>query len=610
MTSSKKKLIKSQFPLFIRSIFVIWVLFSIFEKSNTNFTRTYSALTTKTVYNMKYNLSSKLLLVIFFVTAIFFSNQNLSSQTVVQWYTSMGEFRAQLREDLVPVTAQNFIDLTDDEFYDDFIFHRVISNFMNQDGCPNGDGTGGPGYTFDDEFHPDLRHDEPGILSMANSGPNTNGSQYFITVVPTAWLDDLHAVFGKVIDGLDVVYAISEVETDVNDKPLVDVVIDSIRVVTGNPDISLTAPLSGMKWNSHIANLLTWDSEFVADVKIEVSFDDGANWTDIVESTSANAREYLWPAQDTLSSGCLIKISDVANPDVYDITETPFTLCNLQLIHPDDFGFYKTGSAVDVEWESEDVGDLSISYKSSEDGDWVLIEENVDVESSPYVWYPEVAGIWCKIQIKETNSPEAVEESYSDFIVYQLDLTSPEGGEELVGQSEFDISWESELVPKIKIEYSIDNGQNWIVEEPDVDANEYVYTWTVPNVNSDSCFIKLSASGLPNSSSINTIPFSIQQAVSVDDQIISEEDIYIYPNPAVQKTFVSIKGEPGSESELQLEIFDLKGRRVDRKDQLLNARQKNIIEIDLSEFDDGIYVLKLKYSNKIYTKKLIKKGSK
>ncbi len=122
---------------------------------------------------------------------------NAYSQTVVQWYTSMGDFRAQLREDLVPVTAQNFIDLTNDEFYDGLIFHRVIIAFMIQDGCPNGNGTGGPGYTFDDEFHPDLRHDEPGILSMANAGPNTNGSQYFITVVPTAWLDDVHSNFWK-----------------------------------------------------------------------------------------------------------------------------------------------------------------------------------------------------------------------------------------------------------------------------------------------------------------------------------------------------------------------------------------------------------------------------
>ena len=142
----------------------------------------------------------------------------------------MGNFEVTLREDLVPMTVNNFIDLTHANFYDGLIFHRVIAGFMNQDGCPLGNGTGGPGYTFDDEFHPELRHDSAGILSMANSGPNTNGSQYFITAEATSWLDDVHSVFGKVSEGLDIVLAINQVETDANDKPLVDVVIDSIRI--------------------------------------------------------------------------------------------------------------------------------------------------------------------------------------------------------------------------------------------------------------------------------------------------------------------------------------------------------------------------------------------
>jgi len=237
-------------------------------------------------------INSVHILVMFIGLAI---GSSLNAQTVVQWYTSMGDFRAQLREDLVPVTAQNFIDLTNDNFYDDLIFHRVIIEFMIQDGCPIGNGTGGPGYSFDDEFHPDLRHDEPGILSMANSGPNTNGSQYFITVVPTDWLDDAHAVFGKIIDGMEVVYAISEVETYANDKPIIDVVIDSIRVVTGEPEVTVTSPLGGTKWNGSVDNIVTWDSEFVADVKIEFSADNGQTWFNIVESTSANTRSFAWP---------------------------------------------------------------------------------------------------------------------------------------------------------------------------------------------------------------------------------------------------------------------------------------------------------------------------
>lgn len=114
--------------------------------------------------------------------------------------TDKGTIRIELFEDKVPKTVGNFEKLTSDGFYDGLKFHRVIENFMIQGGCPQGTGTGGPGYKFEDEFHPELKHDGPGVLSMANSGPNTNGSQFFITHVKTDWLDGKHSVFGKVVD--------------------------------------------------------------------------------------------------------------------------------------------------------------------------------------------------------------------------------------------------------------------------------------------------------------------------------------------------------------------------------------------------------------------------
>ena len=556
---------------------------------------------------MKNILSSKLVLTLIVAFSAVLISQSLVSQTVVQWYTSMGDFRVELREDLVPITAQNFIDLTEDEFYDGLIFHRVISDFMIQDGCPIGNGTGGPGYTFDDEFHPDLRHDEPGILSMANAGPNTNGSQYFITVVPTDWLDDKHAIFGKVIDGMEVVYAISEVETNSQDKPLEDVVIDSIRVVTGSPVVNLTAPVGGTKWNNHIDNEITWDSEFIADVRIEMSSDNGVTWSDVVTSISASTRQYVLPAQDLLSDGCMIRISDVANPEVLDILETPFTMCNLQLTHPDGFDFFKTGNAVEVTWESEDVGDLSIFYRTSNDDEWVLIEENIDVNSSPYKWYPEEAGATSKLQLIETAYPDVVEWSANEFIVYQLDLLSPQGGEILEGYSAFDITWESALIPSVKIEYSIDNKQNWTVEKSSVSADDSVYTWTVPNVDAEFCYVRLSVPSLSNSVSRNSDPFSIQQAVSVDERIVLGKDIAIYPNPVLNNVVVSIPAETVNGYEVSIEVYDISGHKVMSGKQFIKATENNLIHLDLSEIVEGIYILKLNYSDRSYTKKLVKK---
>ena len=161
-------------------------------------------------------------------------------------HTNEGDIEVELYDERAPRTVDNFVGLatggktwTDPEtgeeiegepLYDDVAFHRVIEDFMIQGGDPTETGRGGPGYEFDDEFHDELRHDDEGILSMANSGPDTNGSQFFITLGPQPHLDDRHAVFGKVTDGMDVVHEIGSVDTDANDRPREDVVLESVSV--------------------------------------------------------------------------------------------------------------------------------------------------------------------------------------------------------------------------------------------------------------------------------------------------------------------------------------------------------------------------------------------
>ena len=159
--------------------------------------------------------------------------------------TSEGTFKARLYDDKAPKTVANFVDLaegtkewTDPKsrqqvkrpFYDGLIFHRVIDGFMLQGGCPMGNGMGGPGYKFADEFGPGLRHDRPGLLSMANSGPNTNGSQFFVTLVPTPWLDTKHAIFGEVVEGMDVVQRIGKTKSGAQYRPVKDIVINSLKI--------------------------------------------------------------------------------------------------------------------------------------------------------------------------------------------------------------------------------------------------------------------------------------------------------------------------------------------------------------------------------------------
>ena len=152
------------------------------------------------------------------------------SNPIVTIETNLGTIEAELFEDAAPKTVGNFVELARNGYYDGVIFHRVIDGFMIQGGDPDGTGMGGPGYNIPDEFGEGLAHSDPGVFSMANAGPNTGGSQFFITLVATPWLDGKHAIFGKVSKGMEVVEVIGQVQTGVADRPLEDVVMQKVTV--------------------------------------------------------------------------------------------------------------------------------------------------------------------------------------------------------------------------------------------------------------------------------------------------------------------------------------------------------------------------------------------
>jgi peptidyl-prolyl cis-trans isomerase A (cyclophilin A) len=187
---------------------------------------------------------------VFLVMAVFayisdVSGKELEKGLYAIMKTSKGDITCKLYKDEAPVLVDNLVGLatgTEEHldykekkwvkgnFYDGLTFHRVIPNFMIQGGCPFGSGTGDAGCKLKDEFHPSLKHDKPGILSMANSGPNTNGSQFFITVIPTPWLDNKHSIIGQVVDGMDVVNEIVNVPCDERNKPKEPVIIKTIEI--------------------------------------------------------------------------------------------------------------------------------------------------------------------------------------------------------------------------------------------------------------------------------------------------------------------------------------------------------------------------------------------
>jgi len=158
--------------------------------------------------------------------------------TTITIETNMGNMEFELNDDLTPITVENFKKLASEGFYDGVRFHRVIKDFMAQTGDPlskdvankNKWGTGGPGYTIKDEFSPQLKHDKKGLLSMANSGPNTGGSQFFITLIPTPWLDGKHTIFGKLTSGEEILDKIGNIQVNQQDQPLEDIIIKKINI--------------------------------------------------------------------------------------------------------------------------------------------------------------------------------------------------------------------------------------------------------------------------------------------------------------------------------------------------------------------------------------------
>lgn len=163
--------------------------------------------------------------------------KRMPQETYARFDTTEGSFKVKLFADKAPNTVANFVSLADGSktgkpFYNGLVFHRVIPNFMIQGGCPEGTGRGGPGYKFGDEFHSSLRHNKPGILSMANAGPNTNGSQFFITVAETSWLDNKHSVFGEVVEGYDVVEKIAKAPRNAQDRPNKPITLNSVTIET------------------------------------------------------------------------------------------------------------------------------------------------------------------------------------------------------------------------------------------------------------------------------------------------------------------------------------------------------------------------------------------
>ncbi len=267
----------------------------------------------------------------------------LSARHFARWHTSMGSFTAEIYDEIMPITGNNFIDLTNSGFYNNLIFHRVVAGFVIQDGCPYGTGYGGPGYTIPDETSPLLHHDQAGILAMAKtSAPNSAGSQYYFTLAPAPHLDGNYAIFGKVIDGLDRVLAIGQVPVDGSSHPLTPVHIWTLRMLDLNvasvfPDPAQTINIAsgeplmfmieaytqtaGLSFSWYIDDVLQSGAhDFIFEPAINTAGTHAVSCT--IASTDSISHNISWTVQ--------------VSSDIQDYTIPPARISKLR-VHPNPF---------------------------------------------------------------------------------------------------------------------------------------------------------------------------------------------------------------------------------------------------------------------------------
>ncbi|MGD9706748.1 MAG: peptidylprolyl isomerase [Candidatus Delongbacteria bacterium] len=486
-----------------------------------------------------------------------------SSQTVVQWYTSMGNFKGQIREDLVPITGNNFIDLTNAGFYDGLIFHRVIQGFVLQDGDPLGTGTGGPGYTIPDEFHPELNHNSAGVLSMANAGPDTGGSQYFITLDSFPHLNDSYSVFGHIVEGMDAVFNISYVPVDGSDKPLTAVRIDSIRVV-------YSPPAEGVYLSGYIEKkTLVYNEMTGIDVSDLFAARDSSNVVVTLESNSnpsAVVAELVGGEYLTLYSGSsgagistiTLKGTSGEYSETFDITVNVID----PVLRVDDF---ETGDTSRFPWQTAAYG-WSVTGTDPAEGVYCLQSDLIENSQSAEIFIDTVyenngeISFWYKVSSQEDY----------DYMEFWIDRIK-----KMVVSGE---------TPWREITFPVLAGNRTF---------KWKYKKNVSGIAGEDC------------ARLDRIVLGGGLPVSIESQITPAEiELYQnYPNPFNPDTEISFSLD--RPQEVRLTVFNTSGQLVA---ELMNGKVEkgfHRIKFNASDLNSGIYFYKLECEGFNGTKRML-----
>ena len=301
--------------------------------------------------------------------------------------------------------------------------------------------------------------------------------------------------------------------TSESNSNVYDISDDKFTIV---PRIVVTAPNGGESLPVASSYAVTWTSTNVTNMKIEYSTDNGSNWNEVVASTPAAAGTYNWTVPNTVSSQCLIKLSDASKPEVYDIGDNVFTISNkIKLLSPNGSESWQAGSSQTIQWQSSGVANVNIYYSSNNGLSWNAVASTIAASLGSYSWtVPSTAGNQFKIKVSETANVNVFDISDGSFTVTSLNLTAPNGSENFAIGSTQNITWTSSFISNVKLEFSTDNGLNWYIITGSTPSNG-VYYWQVPNAASTQCKVRISETGNPSTYDISSNTFSITESPTV-----------------------------------------------------------------------------------------------
>ncbi|MFC2084682.1 cellulase family glycosylhydrolase [Bacteroidota bacterium] len=396
----------------------------------------------------------------------------------------------------------------------------------------------------------------------------------------------------------------------------IQIYLDDIKILkVVNPTITLLIPNGGEEWLAGSQQTISWTSQDIENVKIEYSLNNGSAWNLITASIPAQDESFMWQVPSMSSENCLIKINNAADSNLYDVSDSKFSIKDpsLTLLTPNGGEEWLAGSQQTISWTSQDIENVKIEYSLNNGSDWNLIVESIPAQDKNYNWQvPNMSSENCLIKISNAADNNLYDVSDSKFSIRDPSLTllTPNGGEEWLAGSQQAITWTSRDVDKIKIDYSINNGSDWQTIISDETAADSHYEWTIPNTVSGNCIVKIMSESDNSILDESDGVFSIISTtnINMENTIPDEYELFInYPNPFNSSTIIKF-GIPES-GYVKIYIFNSIGQIVAKWiDSYFQAGYHEVIFQSTflkNELTSGIYYYKIDARDFTSVKKMI-----